>query len=184
MMKRTLFVLIIIIFLINCENTVNKNDFEIILSFKDYKNLHKPPINTNTTGYTIYYFENGRVSDEGTLLNGKKIGTWTSYYQNGGVKSTISYLNDIPEGKTVLYYENQKIKEIGYQFANKYPEIKSYMVFDSTLKDSILIEEIKDSVILKHGNWLEYDINGNLVSTIHYEKGIVSPPASPSISQP
>ena len=38
-------------------------------------------------GYNTFYFQNGNVSSEGILKDGKPIGYWKTYYDNGQIKS-------------------------------------------------------------------------------------------------
>ena len=35
----------------------------------------------NPNGYNTFYFQNGNVSSEGTLKDGKPIGYWKTYYE-------------------------------------------------------------------------------------------------------
>ena len=38
-------------------------------------------------GYNVFYYENGNISSEGTMRNGKPDGYWKAYYTNNVIKS-------------------------------------------------------------------------------------------------
>src|ERR1035437_5404317 len=38
-------------------------------------------------GYTVFKYENGKISSEGVLVNDKPDGYWKTFYENGKLKS-------------------------------------------------------------------------------------------------
>src|SRR5687768_10347764 len=41
---------------------------------------------TNPNGYNKFFYENGKISSEGYLKNGKPDGYWKNYFPNGKIK--------------------------------------------------------------------------------------------------
>lgn len=66
-----------------------------------------------TAVYRKEYFENGQVSKEGPLENGKAGGSWKSYYKTGEVWSEGSYVNGRNDGKVTAFYKSGKVKYEG-----------------------------------------------------------------------
>ncbi len=55
--------------------------------------------------YVKYTFENGQVSSEGTLRDGKPDGYWKSYYRNGNIKSEGNRKEYLLDGEWRFYTE-------------------------------------------------------------------------------
>lgn len=62
---------------------------------------------------TTYYFENGKVQQEGFFKNGKLEGTWTSFDENGNKMSVATYTNGEKTGKW-LFWNGNKLNEVEY----------------------------------------------------------------------
>ena len=62
---------------------------------------------------TTYYFENGKVQQEGFFKNGKLEGTWTSFDDNGNKMSVATYTNGEKTGKW-LFWNGNKLNEVEY----------------------------------------------------------------------
>ena len=62
---------------------VNKIRIILFLSF-----LISAQFNAQVTknGYNKFYYENGKISSEGTMREGKPDGYWKNYYDNGKLK--------------------------------------------------------------------------------------------------
>jgi len=60
-----------------------------------------------------YYFENGKVSQEGYFLNGKLDGQWTSYDENGNKKSIAEYKDGEKTGKW-FFWNDKNLSEVDY----------------------------------------------------------------------
>src|ERR1043166_2134664 len=60
-----------------------------ILLFAGLKNIQAQ----DTTGYTKFYFPNGKISSEGTMVSGKPNGYWKSYFESGRIRSEGNRLN-------------------------------------------------------------------------------------------
>jgi antitoxin component YwqK of YwqJK toxin-antitoxin module len=63
--------------------------------------------------YQKEFFENGQVSKEGPMKDGKRNGDWKSYFKTGELWSKGSYLNGRNNGPTTAYYKSGKVKYEG-----------------------------------------------------------------------
>lgn len=62
---------------------------------------------------TTYYFENGKVQQEGFFKNGKLEGIWTSFDENGNKLSVATYANGEKIGKW-LFWNGNKLNKVEY----------------------------------------------------------------------
>ena len=62
---------------------------------------------------TTYYFENGKVQQEGFFKNGKLDGTWISYDVNGAKTSVATYDSGVKTGKW-LFWTGKILNEVDY----------------------------------------------------------------------
>jgi antitoxin component YwqK of YwqJK toxin-antitoxin module len=59
--------------------------------------------------YVKFYFENGKMREEGWVLNGKKTAYWFYYYENGLKKQEGHYHNNQKTKWWIYYDESQSI---------------------------------------------------------------------------
>src|SRR6185436_20383625 len=64
---------------------VNKISVLIILLFLMNNNVLAQAV-VNKNGYNKFYYENGKISSEGTMRDNKPDGYWKNYYDNGKLK--------------------------------------------------------------------------------------------------
>jgi antitoxin component YwqK of YwqJK toxin-antitoxin module len=62
---------------------------------------------------TTYYFENGKVQQEGFFKNGKLDGVWTSYDANGNKLAVANYDNGEKTGKW-FFWTGTNLNEVDY----------------------------------------------------------------------
>jgi antitoxin component YwqK of YwqJK toxin-antitoxin module len=62
---------------------------------------------------TTYYFENGKIQQEGFYKDGKLDGVWTSYDSSGNKLAVGSYENGSKTGKWFFWYGNS-LSEVDY----------------------------------------------------------------------
>jgi antitoxin component YwqK of YwqJK toxin-antitoxin module len=62
---------------------------------------------------TTYYFENGKVQQEGFFKNGKLDGVWTSYDVNGNKLAVATYDNGEKTGKW-FFWTGTNLNEVDY----------------------------------------------------------------------
>jgi len=66
-----------------------------------------------TPVYQKEFFENGQVSKEGSMVNGKRTGAWKSYYKTGEIWSKGFYKNGLNDSTTIAYYQNGEVRYKG-----------------------------------------------------------------------
>lgn len=148
-------------------------------------------------GHKKFYYENGVVSSEGEIKNGKPEGYWKTYYPTGILKSEGNRKNYLLDSTWVFYNERgDTIQKINYK-ANKKHGIKTlfsskcniileenfendikqgYTIhyYDTLLFDSVA--KIKQKEIFYEenmpvGNAFEYGLDGRIITIIVYKKG-------------
>jgi len=152
--------------------------------------LSQQESNVDPNGYNIFYFENGNISSEGTMLNGKPDGYWKNYYESGVLKSEgnrknylldslwkfydeegtllleINYEEGKKNGFRTTYQENEISKEY---FINDIKQDYSYVLFpDNKVKLKIPFTDGLESGLAK-----EYNSNGKIIQLITYKKGYI-----------
>ena len=162
--------------------------FSGLLYLNGFSQQIKNKINPN--GYNIFYYPNGQVSSEGTMLNGKPDGYWKNYYETGILKSegnrknylldsTWNFYDD--SGRLVLQINYQKGKKNGYRISYNDDEIiKENFVDDVKQGYSYILDttgrvkmEIPFVDGLENGLAREFDETGNIIQLIQYKKGYV-----------
>ncbi|MBX3163387.1 MAG: hypothetical protein KF900_02815 [Bacteroidetes bacterium] len=109
--------------------------FIFLSGFLQAQKTAQTPSN-NPNGYNKFYYENGKLSSEGMMKNGKPDGYWKNYYKNGHLKiegnrknfqldsiwkfydekgrlsKTINYTEGKKNGETVIYDTAQKVMSV------------------------------------------------------------------------
>jgi len=62
---------------------------------------------------TTYYFENGKIQQQGFFKNGKLDGVWTSYDTNGNKLAVATYNNGEKTGKW-FFWTGTNLTEVDY----------------------------------------------------------------------
>jgi len=148
--------------------------------------------------YKAYYYENGNISSEGFLINGKPNKYWVAYYEsgikksegnrknflldslwrfyddNGGLSYEINYKENKKEG--IYRYFNKKgrvFKEEKY--INDKKEGKSYQYF-TEIKDTLF--KVKKMIPFKNGNEnglaIQYAEDGRIIQLFNYKNGFLT----------
>jgi antitoxin component YwqK of YwqJK toxin-antitoxin module len=71
-----------------------------------------------------YYYDNGKIMQEGYFKNGKPEGNWVAYDVNGNKKSIGEYANGEKTGKWV-FWSNEALTEVDYS-NSKIDKIKTW----------------------------------------------------------
>jgi len=141
-------------------------------------------------GYKKFYYENGKISSEGTMRNGKPDGYWKTYFENGILKSegnrvnflldstwkfydetgklvlTINYKNGLKNGLRVTYLEKEIIAE---NFENDIKQgLTTYYYPDSTINRTVNFVNGREDGLSK-----EYGEDGRVITLTTYKKGYV-----------
>jgi len=117
-----------------------------------------------TNGFTVYYYDNGKKSSEGTLKDGKPDGYWKTYFQNGVIKSEGNRKNYELDSTWKFYNDKGSlILEVNYK------EGKKTGLKKIVKKDGIVDEYYVDDV--KQGLTSYYYPDGKIKQTINYVDG-------------
>ncbi len=116
-------------------------------------------------GFNRFYYENGTVSSEGFLENGKPNGYWKTYYESGILKSEGNRRNFELDSTWVFYNEKGDIiLKINYKKGKKHGLRITYR------EDGYYEENFENDV--KNGFSNEYFPNGALKSTTFFKSGL------------
>lgn len=147
--------------------------------------------NNVKNGYVKFYHENGKISSEGLMKDGKPDGFWKNYYQNGNLKitgnrknfqldslwsffdekgrvnRTVNYKEGKKEGATTLYDTLGKITNID-NYVNDVKEGVSKKFYPSG-KVKTIIYFVKGKA---DGTAYEYAEDSTIISIVNYKSGI------------
>lgn len=91
--------------------------FVLVILIKPYTVFSQE---TNPNGYNKFYYENGKLSSEGTMKNGKPDGYWKNYHKNGKLKIEGNRKNLLLDSVWKFYDEKGRItKSINYAEGKK-----------------------------------------------------------------
>lgn len=139
--------------------------------------------------YKVYYYENGKVSSEGTLENGIPNGYWKTFYPTGILKSEGNRVNFMLDSTWVFYdSEGLKTSEINYKEDRRHGEVKTYKngvlhelsVYENDIKTGNMLVyyptgEVKQLVPFvegkEEGEGYEYDTEGTIITMLTYRDG-------------
>lgn len=121
---------------------------------------------TNPNGYNKFYYENGKLSSEGWMKDGKPDGYWKNYYKNGKVKIEGNRKNFLLDSIWRFYDEKGRVtKTINYLIGKKEGLTQ---VFDTS--GNILYSENYTNDY-KQGLTRYFYTSGKTKSIIPFEKG-------------
>jgi len=126
-------------------------------------------VDSTNENYKAYYYENGKLSSEGTLIDGKPDAYWITYYPNGLRKSEGNRKNFLLDSTWFFYKVNGNI-----QYKINYLQNKKNGVYQHFNESCLLVKQevFKDDVISGITKNFYSDSAENLVKkTIPYENG-------------
>jgi len=98
----------------------------------------------NSTGYNKFYYENGIISSEGTMKEGKADGYWKNYYENGKLKNEGNRKNFLLDSLWKFYDEKGKlIKSYWYKEGKKNGFVVSYDTLGKPIQKEYFIDNVK-----------------------------------------
>lgn len=119
----------------------------------------------NPNGYNTFYYENGQISSEGTLKNGKPDAYWKTYYETGVLKSEGNRVNYLLDSTWIFYNEKGDIiLKINYKNDKKNGERTTYR------EKEYVVENFENDV--KNGYTEVFYSNGDLKSRTLFRKGL------------
>jgi antitoxin component YwqK of YwqJK toxin-antitoxin module len=123
--------------------------------------------NVNPNGYNKFYYDNGKISSEGTMRDGKPDGYWKTYSENGTKKSEGNRKNFQLDSIWKFYNEQGKLAfEFSYKEGKKNGLKKT---FDT--KEGFLITAENYENDVKQGNTSNYYKDGKVKQTIPFAAG-------------
>ncbi len=144
-------------------------------------------------GYTKFLYDNGTISSEGTMKDGKPDGYWKTYFDNGKIKSegnrkafqldsVWKFYND--QGTLVLEYYYKNGKKNGarknYDAKEKYLVSEENYINDVKQQNTYLYYKngkTKQLIPFKdgreEGQGYEYDTIGTIITLIDYKAGFI-----------
>ena len=121
---------------------------------------------TVKNGYNKFYYENGKVSSEGNMKDGKPDGYWKNYYENGKLKIEGNRKDHLLDSTWKFYDNKGKItKSIFYKTGKKNGPT---FIFDTAQKISSIETYSND---IKQGYIKTFYPNGKTKSYVLYDKG-------------
>ncbi|MES2679328.1 MAG: hypothetical protein V4635_05555 [Bacteroidota bacterium] len=121
---------------------------------------------TDPNGYNKFMYDNGKISSEGMMKNGKPDGYWKNYNKNGRLKIEGNRKNFLLDSLWKFYDDRGRVtKTIYYREGKKNGPTN---IYDTTLT-LITTENYIDDV--KHGPLNNFYKSGRIKSTFPYIKG-------------
>ena len=146
----------------------------------------------NPDGENKFYFDNGKVSSEGYMRNGKPDAYWKTFYSTGVLKSEgnrknfqldslwkfygedgkiateITYINGKKEGYTNKYNDKGVLISSENFIADSKQGFSNYYYDTGELKNKITFVDNKEE-----GPGFEYDKDSIIITLIEYKKGYI-----------
>ena len=153
----------------------------------------------NPNGYNKFYYENGKISSEGSMRDGRPDGYWKTYLPDGKMKSEGNRKNYELDSLWKFYDGNGKlITEINYAGGKKEGtkrnwDAKGYILLEENyaadvkqgITNTYYIPDDSTKTLGKlrmktpfdkgkeNGLAYEYDQNGNIITILDYSYGVL-----------
>lgn len=106
-----------------------------------------PAQETNPNGYNKFFYENGKISSEGMMKNGKPDGYWKNYYKNGQLKIEGNRKNFQLDSTWKFYDEKGRItKSINYKDGKKNGLTVVYDTLGKPVSTEIYNADVKEGL--------------------------------------
>lgn len=110
------------------------------------------------------HYDNGQISRQYYLKNGKKEGEYKKFLIDGSLQTIYQFKDDLQHGKTTHYFKSGQLQEVQY-----YDNGKRYLS-DTVFYESGLIELVTDFLDdKKHGYTRKYSEDGKLIFEAKWE---------------
>jgi uncharacterized protein len=146
-----------------------------------------------TNGPVQYFYDNGKLLSEGTLVNGKPDGYWKSYHENGILKSEGNR-KDLQLDSVWKFYNDKGIitNAISYKKGKKNGPRSSYNEAGQMVKSEDFVDDVKSGysytyyptgkvqsiTLFENGGeegWAyELDIDSIIITRMQYKSGFLS----------
>jgi antitoxin component YwqK of YwqJK toxin-antitoxin module len=191
-MKNLLFILLAFITFSACKNKAPQQTIssESVPGTGDLSKYVLTDIPGSTTKKALMKDQNGRLIEEGYVINGKKTGAWFTFYQDGRIMAVRNYVDDKVEGyyitldqlgRVVLQVEyrdnyadgysvlykngSRKIKETPYKHGKREGIEREYYELRGLQKESTYKADSLD------GPMKFYNEDGKVIAEYQYSNG-------------
>ncbi len=122
--------------------------------------------NSVKNGYVKFYHENGKISSEGTMRDGKPDGYWKNYYQNGNLKIEGNRKNFVLDSIWKFYDEKGRVtRSVKYAEGKKNGTSLTFDTLGNILSNESYLNDIKEGITKK------FYSSGKIKNTIPFVKG-------------
>ncbi|MFO0433651.1 MAG: toxin-antitoxin system YwqK family antitoxin [Sphingobacteriaceae bacterium] len=147
--------------------------------------------NNVKNGYVKFYHENGKISSEGLMKDGKPDGFWKNYYQNGNLKITGNRKNFQLDSLWSFYDDKGRVnRTVTYKEGKKEGATKLYDTLGKVTNIEHYVNDVKEGVSKKFypsgkvktiiyfvkgkadGTAYEYAEDSTIISIVNYKSGI------------
>lgn len=102
---------------------------------------------TNPNGYNKFYYDNGALSSEGLMKDGKPDGYWKNYHRNGKMKIEGNRKNFQLDSVWKFYSENGRLtKTINYKEGKKDGFVCNYDTAERIVSREVYVNDIKQGL--------------------------------------
>ncbi len=171
----------------------------IIVTYLISNKIHSQRQNDILDGEVKFFYENGKVSSEGFMRNGKPDGYWKSYYPDGTLKSEGNrrffmldsvwiFYNEKGDTSKIINYKNDKKHGFFISYEYKYDSLKGK--HGGIVSKELYLDDVKQGISYyykngklykqvyyengkRHGLEKEYDNNGNLITITEYKNDFI-----------
>ncbi len=120
----------------------------------------------NPNGYNKFYYDNGAISSEGKMKDGKPEGYWKNYHKNGKIKIEGNRKNFQLDSVWKFYDEKGRItKSINYKEGKKNGISANYDTLQRIVNSENYVNDIKQGLLRT------FYKSGKTKSVVPYEKG-------------
>jgi antitoxin component YwqK of YwqJK toxin-antitoxin module len=143
-------------------------------------------------GYNKFYYDNGKLSSEGPMRDGKPDGYWKTYYQNGKLKSEGNRKNFELDSTWKFYNEQGRLTfEYTYRGGKKNGPLRTYDEKGKVVTEETFVNNMKQGPTQnfyasgklqkttpfvegkEQGFGYEYDTSGTIITITEYKAGFV-----------
>ncbi|OQX78816.1 MAG: hypothetical protein B6D61_04655, partial [Bacteroidetes bacterium 4484_249] len=146
----------------------------------------------NPNGFNKFYYENGQISSEGNMRDGKPDGCWKTYYENGLLKSEGNRLDFKLDSVWTFYSDSGKVAvQITYKEGKKNGIRRTF--HEDEIVEENFVDDVKqgytyyyypDAKLWKEINFIdgleegigkEYaESDGRVIKLTYYKKGFIT----------
>jgi len=133
----------------------------------------QPQQSANTNGYNKFYYENGKISSEGIMREGRPDGYWKTYSPNGKIKSEGNRKNYELDSLWKFYNtEGILLIEINYRNGKKDGTKRTRSADGFILTEEIFLSELKQGTTTSYYQPEDsMQTKGKIKTTTHFDKG-------------